>query len=223
MEKYESVKQRMKDSIKFRIAECKRGYEFWKKANNKFEMQGCEGGIKILQNQLDNLDEITIIEIGKCTNRIIEVIQQAYLKNMWQYTNGSFEEFIHRHVTPIKDDGDISIRDRLARFECERIGIGLKDLLFFKGKDPTKEETVNQFLQIINEDYGVNIPMVGVEKQAQNELLNSIGKNEVESIENYLRARELARDSGSCGIPLEMDAYYQEMKRKRIGKSKQKI
>lgn len=71
------------------------------------------------------------------------------------------------------------------------VGIGTY-LLCFKGHDPMSDETGELFRQAINDNYGTNIPMSGVERQALKDYkIVEYGNDEIAKTQAFIHLKEI--------------------------------
>jgi len=173
--------------------------------------------IRNCQSNIENIDEVTAIEIGAETNSLINAIQAAYkiyLTEYWQ----DFEGFINNYVAGVTPDGERKSGAFYGQFQCMELGVGVNDLLCFKGRDPMHDEAGDLFRQVINANYGTNIPMSGIEQQAlQNYRAVAFGDDEMAKAQALMQLREIQRDSGTLrnGViyyTLATDQSYQQAK-----------
>lgn len=182
-----------------------------------FEKQTTNKIIQNCQSNIENIEEVTTIEIGAETNSLIKAIQDAYkihLEEYWQ----DFERFAEEYVTGLTPDGKRKDGAYFGQSQCLELGIGIDELSCFKGHDPMKGETGDLFKQVINTNYGTNIPMNGVEQQALEDYRTvAFGDDKTTKAQAFIHLREIQRDSGSLrnGViyyTLATDKKYQEAK-----------
>lgn len=165
--------------------------------------KGISVAIQDFQKYIDNIEEVTTIAIGSQTNRLIQQIQKAYRLNLKDYYN-NFEKFIDEYV--VKSDLGAEL------------GVGVNELLCFKGRDPLDEKTGDLLRQIVNTNCGTNIPMSGIEEQAIKEYNSTGFTDEIASAKAFVQLKEIQRDSGTLNpgamqyYPLATDQKYQEAK-----------
>ena len=184
----------------------------------------CKDAIGLCMNEFANLDECAVIEIGNCTNTIIDVMKNIYEFFPDEYVE-DFEGAIKRHVFG-KGNSKHNIVIHYGKHECDTLGIDVDDLALFKGKNPLDDEVGDSFRRIVNENYGVNIPMAGVVDDAF-DYYTSIkdSGDDMEILRAYVMLRELQRDAGllkngNDGMfnLLEDDEFYQNAKNAIKGK-----
>lgn len=191
----------------------------------KFEEEANKQVIQNCQSKIENIDEVTTIEIGAVTNSLIESMQTAYSYHLTDYWS-DFEKFIDKYVLGLTPDGKLKDGPYFAKSQCYDLGVGINELLCFKGKDPMSGKTGDLFRQIINTNYGTNIPMSGIEEQAlQDYNAVAFGDDEIAKAKAFVHLREIQRDSGSLrnGLGnyhlLANDQAYQDAKAICAGKT----
>ena len=217
MKKFEDVKQSVILHIEDVINE--QNQELAKKDLPDLERRISEGILQDCQGLLENIDECTVIEIGNRTNKLIKGLQTAYKDHQNDYFK-RFEYFLDEYVVGLDSDGNAKYGRHTATEECYCLGIGVDDLLLFKGKDPFDSEVCDQFKKLINANFGTNIPMADVEEQVRKEFKETIGTEEHDKA--FVHLREVERDSGELmhwGLyyPLALDDEYQEAKSRCSG------
>ena len=179
--------------------------------------------IQECQSNIKNIDEVTTIEIGAQTNLLIKAIQTAYqchLNDYWQ----NFERFINDYVTGLTPDGKPKNGLYFGQDQCLMLGVGINELLCFKGRSPMDSESGDLFRQIVNANFGTNIPMSGVVQQAiQDYEAVAFGDDEIAKAQAFTHLKEVQRDSGllkNGGIyyTLATDQIYQDAKAICTGK-----
>lgn len=149
------------------------------------------------QSYIDNIDEVAKIKIGATTNSLIKAIQTAYkihLNEYWQ----DFEGFVDEHVVGMTPDGKLKNGIYFGQSECLTLGIGVDDLSCFKGCNPMSDEVCDVFRRSINDNYGTNIPMAGVEEAALQEYEEVAFTGDEEAKDNaFTHLKEVQRDSGT--------------------------
>ncbi len=179
------------------------------------EKKGLEMALQNYQNNLDNIDEVTTIEIGAATNSLIKGIQTAYSFHLPEYWR-NFEEFVDKYVTGLTSDGNLKNGSYFGKQQCYELGLSKSDLLCFKGNNPMNTNPGDIFRQNINVNYGTNIPMSGIEQQALQEYESAVfSGDDVAKDQAMIKYKEIQRDAGSLKIgpeyhPLATDQNYQE-------------
>ncbi len=167
----------------------KGGLKEWEEKAQNMIVEEC-------QRNLENIGEVTTIEIGANTNAIIESVQKAYQLHTIDYWK-NFEKFITDYVSGLSSEGKPVNGIYFSQSECLELGVSLNDLLCFKGKNPMNEEVGDLFRQEVNVSYGTNIPMSSVEKQAlQDYEAVAFGDDEVAKAKAYMHLKEVQRDAG---------------------------
>lgn len=153
--------------------------------------------IRECQSVIENIDEAATIEIGAQTNSLIKSIGLAYTAHLNEYWQ-NFEEFINKYVLGLTPDGEKIPGTYLGQSQCLELGVGIKELSCFKGISPTSKEAGDLFRNVINANYGTNIPMSGIEEQAlQNYNAVASGNDEIAKAQAYVHLMEVKRDSGA--------------------------
>ena len=148
-----------------------------------------------LQNYLDFIDEVTTIEIGADTNALIKFIESN--KN----------EFIKNF-----DNAVIDFRSGPFGILMNKLGLTSQDLECFRN-NILANGTADNFRQLINANFGTNIPLSGVLEN----LLENYNKalqsgNDLEIAQAFVNLREAQRDAGvlSNGGVFNLLAYDKE-------------
>lgn len=224
MRTFEEIKETEKNTL-MRLMQ-KSMQELEKGGLKDFEEQAAKQTIQESQRNIENIDELTTIEIGAVTNSLIKAIQTAYSFHSTDYWS-DFERFIDKYVSGLTPEGNQKNGPYFAQSECYELGVGINELLCFKGKDPMSGETGDLFRQIINTNYGTNIPMSGIEQQALQDF-NAVafGDDEIAKAKAFVHLREVQRDSGKLrnGLGsyhlLATDQDYQDAKAICAGKAR---
>ena len=215
MRTFEEIQERMiasRNSIMQRAMQDleKGGLKDWEERAAYITIQEC-------QSNIENIGEVTTIEIGAETNSLIKAIQTAYrfhLTDYWQ----NFERFIDNYVSGLTPDGERRNGAYFGQSQCLELGVGINELLCFKGRDPMNSETGDLFRQIVNANCGTNIPMSGVEQQALQEYESvAFGDDEIAKAQALIHLKEVQRDSGTLRnggtyYTLATDQNYQDAK-----------
>lgn len=189
-----------------------------------FEEKASNMVIQDCQSSIENIGEVTTIEIGAETNSLIKAIQTAYqfhLTDYWQ----NFERFVNEYVTGLTPDGKLKNGSYFGQNQCFTLGVGINELICFKGRNPMDYETGDLFRQIINANYGTHIPMNGVEQKALRDYeAVAFGDDEIAKAEAFMHLKEVQRDSGALKnggtyYTLATNQSYQEAKTMCTGKS----
>lgn len=173
---------------------------------------------------LDNLDEMTIIEIGASTNSLIDAISRAYNDHLTDYHN-NFERFMDDYIIGITEDGQLKPGAFYAQRECSALGITTDDLEAIKGVAPNSEEAADILRQDVNEKLGTSIPMANEMHEAEVEYQAALDSGDKE-LENaaLVHLKEVQRDSGKLRnggkfYLLANDQQYQAAKAQTSGMS----
>ena len=161
-----------------------------------FEERAYNSVVQNCQKNIENIEEVTTIEIGATTNSLIRSIQKAYQFHLEDYYQ-NFEGFIDDYVVGIAPDGSLKNGAYFGQAQCFELGIGVNELLCFKGRNPMLDETGDLFRQTINANYGTNIPMASDAKQAlQKYEAVAFGDDEEAKDQVFIHLKEVQRDSG---------------------------
>lgn len=222
MKTFEEKKEGILQSKKALIHRCSQ--ELKNKGLKDFEKKALNMVIRDSQIYLDNIDEVTTINIGATTNSVINSIQTAYKHHLVDYWQ-DFKSFADKYIVGMTEDGNFKRGSFFAQHECYSLGIGIKELATcFEGRDPMKAEAGNLFRQLINANYGTNIPMEGVEQQALNDYgAVAFGSDPVAKDKAFVHLKEVQRDAGSLQnggdyYLLVTNNEYQEAKTRLAGK-----
>ena len=174
---------------------------------------------------IDNIDEVTIIEIGSVTNSLIEAIKKAYQYHLVEYWQ-NFEKFMEKYIIGLTPDGKLKAGSFFGQSQCYELGVGLKELsICFKGKNPMTAETGDLFRKLINTNYGTNIPLTGVEEAALKEYESvAFGTDTDKKDQAFICLKEIQRDAGALKnggdyYILATNQNYQEAKARCSGRS----
>lgn len=195
MKTFEEIKESMKSN---KIFIMQRAMQDLKNGGLRdFEEKAAKMTIQDCQSYIENIEEVATIEIGAETNSLIEAIQTAYkfhLTDYWQ----NFERFIDEYVLGLTPNGEPKNVAYFGKSQCLKLGVGISDLLCFKGRSPMSSEACDLFKQIVNGNYGTNIPMSGVEQQAlQDYEAVAFGDDEIAKAQAFIHLKEIQRDSGA--------------------------
>lgn len=199
MRSFEEVKEMTKSSTMTIMARNKNRLtqgklEDWKKTVLEKSIQDCE-------NYIENIDEVTIMEIGAATRDLIEAIRSAYNIYLTEYYQ-NFERFMNEHVMGLKADGSPKEGglSYFGQIPCWTLGININDLMCFKGHNPMSVETADMFKKTVNANFGTHIPMAIEMQQAMDDYINSSHMDNnvmVSSPKALVHLRELQRDAGT--------------------------
>ena len=115
------------------------------------------------KNYIDNIDEITEIEIGAIVKYIIEKVKEACSRFPTQF----FSHF-KEPVALCLEKNKKAVEDVYTILD-----ISLDDLAeYFQGKNPSDKEVQDQFIEFVNFTLGTRIPKIGVEEEAMSRYLN---------------------------------------------------
>lgn len=206
MKTFEEIKKIVVDSESQCLRVTNAMIEKARLENDKLLEAAGKRSIEAIHTSLDNIDECTAIYIGSCTNHLIESIKEAHDIYTLEYYK-DFDAFLKKYI--------------LSNSNCIALGVGIKELQCFKECDPNKDEPGDLFRQIVNLNYGTNIPMaadLGYVKQE--ELATS------ENDKDLVYGKEILRDAGDERVyrnglfyPLAVDQEYQEAKARISGKT----
>ena len=113
------------------------------------------------RKNIDNIEEVTIIEIGAEVDDLIKKIQREFSCNPIEYYQ-DFEGFIAKNILGLKPNN--TGEGNLVK-SCTILNINMNDLLCFKGLNPFYDVVVDSFIKTINDNYGTNIPLSAIEEQ----------------------------------------------------------
>lgn len=187
------------------------------------EIRGYTQALNEQKNKIKNIDELAVIKLGATTNNLIDVIKHEYKRHITEYW-GNFEKFITDHIIGKTPDGHfIPGSNAAGRDDCKILGITLEDLMCFKGHDPLSDEICDTFRQYININFGSNIPLSSVVRKAKEDYhALPIDAEQAVKDDVYIRAQEIARDSGTKRSDsvtyhfLADNKYYQEAKERSV-------
>lgn len=176
------------------------------------------------QSNLNNIEEVTTIEIGYLVNSLLKHIRDSYRKDINNYFS-DFEKFMEKWVVGEYDkDGKrtYTVVSNLVR----GLGITSEDLQCLKDSLPNEETFGDVFRQRVNSAMGTNIPMAGVEESARREW-DAVQTNASEEDKEraYVAFKEIQRDAGSLKhdslvyFVLANNQAYQEAKEHISGRS----
>ena len=196
MRTYDDVKKGLLLEKKSLMNRCIQALE--KGGVKDFEVVALNSVIGDCQEYIDNIDEVTTIEIGGTTNSIISGIQSAYklyLNDYWQ----NFEKFADEYIIGLTPEGNFKNGSFFAQSQCYQLGIGISELAScFKGKDPMSNEAADDLKKLVNYSYGTNIPMAGVEQQALQEYQSvAFSFDQAAKDKAFVNLKEVQRDAGS--------------------------
>lgn len=184
--------------------------------------------IKKCRTELDNIDEVTTIEIGAATNSLIETIQRV--SQICSFTGHlkDFDEFIKTYILGITSDGRRRGGVYLGLDSCLILGININDLSCFKEFDSVRDSRAgDRFREYVNTNCGTNIPMSGVLKKALDDYEEAVDGNYDEFViaKALMHLKETQRDSGNLKLGekyyiLATDLEYQAAKAKCKGRNR---
>lgn len=204
MKTFEEIQEGIKT---VRISSIKEAMEELEKSNlDVYARSAKNRAIEEYKRDIDNIEEIAIIEIGASANNFIRGMQTAYQAHPNDYSQ-NFEKFIDDYV----------LSGGLLQKERGTLGIGKDELLCFKDRNPMSNETGDLFRQIVNANFGTNIPMSNDEQEALQAYENVDRKDKLATAEAFVHLKEIERDSGALKTgesyyPLVSDELYQEAK-----------
>ena len=211
MRTFEEVKSLVKEEILRHIFVCKiKCQKFGEIGQIAFD-----ASIQDAINNLDNLDEVTTIEIGSGVNHLIDRIQCAYGKEQAAYHN-NFELFMKEFIFD-----SVFVPESIFM-----LGITMEDLQCLKDTLPTERNYGDELRQRVNAVMKTTIPMAMEEEEAIREYENADDENKDQA---FVKMRETQRDSGSLKLfehlsilnTLANDQEYQEAKNRVSCKNKQ--
>lgn len=194
MRTFDEIKEIMKEN---RLSIMQRAMEDIKNNNLKdFEKTALNMTIQKCQSNIENIEEVTTIEIGAETNSLIKAIQTAYQLHLNKYWD-NFENFMDGYIIGLTPEGKPKYGTYFGQEQCYQLGISINELLCFKGRNPMSSETEDLFRKIVNTNYGTNIPMSGVEQKAlQDYDTVAFGHDEIAKAQAFMHLKEIQRDSG---------------------------
>lgn len=211
MRTFEEVKSLVKEQILMNIS----AYEVKCQKFGEIGQVAFEAIIQDTKNNLDNLDEVTTIEIGSGVNYLIKRIQRAYGKDQAAYHN-NFESFMKEFIFD-----SVFVPESIFM-----LGITMEDLQCLKDTLPTERSFGDKLRQRVNDVMKTTIPMAMEEEEAIKEFENATDENKDQA---FVKMRETQRDSGSLKLfehlsilnTLANDQAYQEAKNRVSCKNKQ--
>lgn len=152
-------------------------------------------------DDINNIDEVARIEIGALTTSLIEAIKTAIRYHRDDYEK-DFNRFCFDYIGVFGVDNNNKPKGPLyADVECRLLGISIDDLSCLKNSNPEDESFGDNLRELININMGTNIPMAGVEEQANREYNEAKdGGNQDEIAKAFVSLREIQRDSGTLRI-----------------------
>ncbi len=204
----ESRTKEITRDLKYAVAQCD---EPNVSIHTKYKLRSF---IEAQENMLRNIDEVAVMGIGSTTNSLIEQIQIAYQLYPDEYFKNP-ESFITNRIIGYTPDGKRLDRTSYGQAECVELGITLNDLSFLKDRRPVDQETADILRKNVNNIFGTDIPLSGVEEQALKAYETS--EDELSKADAYVRLKELQRNSGKLKnggtyFFLADDQKYQESK-----------
>lgn len=190
----------------------------------KVEKKTAELMVHECQSVLNNLEEVTRIEIGAATNELIDAVKKMY--QIYPFSYGSrFDDFLEKYVTGMNNEGKFVAQNCSGQMQCVKLGLMNSDLNCFKDYHPMKPEFGNVFRQMINQKFGTTIPMAGTVEKALQDYESVMFTDDSFAKDNALiYLKELQRDSGHLKngysyLLLQNDKEYQEAQARCRGKS----
>lgn len=217
MRTYDEVQKRMKDQFLTLMQRYMKELE----NGGLADTEATKRTIKAVRSYLENIDEVTAIEIGAQTNSLIEEIRKEYLLNP-DYYYQNFEGFID-DIIGLTKDGKPKPGAGHSQEPCLLLGVGINELQLFKGESPIGNKSADLFKQIINANYGTNIPTSSVEQQALQDYEAIPSRDEIPKAQAYVHLSEIRRDAGKLKNGgtynlLANNKAYQEAKAKCAGR-----
>ena len=153
--------------------------------------------IRDCQDYLDNIDEVTTIDIGATTNDLIRAIQTGYKLHQTYYWQ-NFKRFATEYIVGLTPEGNFINGPYLAQIECYKLGIGVQELAaYFEGRNPFDDKTGDGFRNFVNTNLGTNIPMAGtVEKAREDWEAVAFGDDLDAKDRAFCTLKEQQRDNG---------------------------
>ena len=148
---------------------------------------------------LNHLDEIVPSAIAYRANQVLELFKNEYERS-YKNVGNWFIGMIYR---------------RGSRNILTLPGFTFDDYYsVFNGNDPTLPVTRDNFIKLVNQKYGINMPLTAEVEEAMREFDN------VPSDENYCHRAEIMRDAGllSCSDVFLDDNYLERKKKCSRGK-----
>ncbi|MEE3343042.1 MAG: hypothetical protein VZS44_03020 [Bacilli bacterium] len=141
---------------------------------------------QMCDDDIDNIDEATVITIGRSTNQIIELTTLAVKHDYYGLYFKDFDKFC-----------DEILLNRKSRY-CildyyNKLGLDKNDLLGLKPYDnyhPDRFNFGDDFRKVVNLSFGTSIPMAGELVKAQKEYEDCLDDK------SFIRLCELRRDAG---------------------------
>ena len=193
MKTFEEIKENIKKS---KISLMQQAMQKLKQGGLKdYEKASANMMIRECQSVIENIDEAATIEIGAHTNSLIKSIGLAYTAHSNEYWQ-NFEEFINKYVLGLTPDGKEIPGMYFGQSNCLALGVGIKELSCFKRISPTSKEAGDLFRNVINANYGTNIPMSGIEEQALQNYYAVAVTDVIAKAQAYVHLMEVKRDSG---------------------------
>lgn len=189
-----------------------------------YEREALKRTIQECQSNIENIEEVTTIEIGATTNDLIDAIQKEYQANTGEYGE-LFERFINSRITGLTPDGKHKEGLYIGQSACLELGINDQDLMCLKGQIPVEGKTEDIIRQLVNANYGTNIPLSGVVEQAQRDYDSvKYREDEVAKAKALMHLKEVQRDAGilrngGAYYTLTTDQTYQDAKAICSGKT----
>lgn len=162
-----------------------------------FDKEIATSVIKECQLYIDNVDEVTIIDIGADVNSLVKAIQQYYGLHISEYY-GNFEYFMRSYImglaSPEPRDGYLALA---GESECLDLGISFEDLKIFEGKSPFDDEVVNAFIEHVNRNFNTEVPRIGVYEEARKRYNDvAFSEDERTRAEALIALREVQKNGG---------------------------
>lgn len=194
MKNFEEIKQNIeKDQLKL----MQRAMEKKQNGNlRSFEENAMDSIIRDCQNNLENLDEAAVINIGAQTNSLIQAIRTAYQFYLQDYYR-DFPKFMNDYVAGLTPDGEFKNGAFFGKSQCVELGIGYNDLLCFKGQNPLSADAGDLFRQYVNANLGTTIPTEAESQQALKDYEAVMFSNDKVAAAKALKhLKEIQRDAG---------------------------
>ena len=192
---------------------------------NERQKNSCRWKITESQHRIENIDEVTLINIGDNVNNLIETIKKGFQENLRMYYF-QFDAFMEKCCLG-NDDEKVSHYPSRYSY-AKKLGITKEDLQCLKATHPFKGDFGDELRQRVNFVMGTKIPTVKemnkIEKQYNN--IDAI-TDEKTADQVYVDYQEMCRDAGllknDLGYFLLADnVQYQEAKSRLLENSKKR-
>ena len=187
MRTFEEVKKSLSHSICNLITKTISDIEDAEKYGKVERIKELKEELQKLESYIANIDEVLTISIGNIAYKILDEFQ----KNIKKYPMDFYNNF-YNIVRTWYTFSPISV-------ELGFLDIKISDLECFKSMNYT--EAIAKFIELMNSNFGTNIPLPGAIDEALNEYYEkSINGDEKEKAQAFMNLREIQRDSGLLEI-----------------------